>query len=77
MSHKAETHKSGRVSKVIKAPEVKEEQIEIRIEGADPVYGKVRLVNFLCDEMGKKHRLQEGDAIDLVIRSDDTEPKKQ
>jgi hypothetical protein len=77
MSHKAETHKPGTVSRVIKGPEVKEEQVEVRIEGTDPLYGKIRIVNFLCDEMGKKHPLKEGDGVDVVISSDDTEPKKR
>jgi hypothetical protein len=76
MSHKAETHKPGTVSRVFKLPEVKEEQAEVRIEGTDPLYGKIRIVNFLADEIGNKHRLKEGDGVDVVIRSDETEPKK-
>ena len=77
MSHKAETHKPGTVSRVFKVPEVKEEQAEIRLEGIDPSHGKIRIVNFLCDEMGKKHNLKEGDGVDVVITSEDTEPKKR
>ena len=76
MSHKAETHKPGTVSRVIKVPEVKEEKVEIRLEGTDPLYGKIRIVNFLNDDTGKKHRLKEGDGVDVVIRSDETEPNK-
>ena len=74
MSRKAETHKPGTVARVIKVPEVKEEQAEVCLEGADPLYGKIRIVNFLCDEMGKKHRLKEGEGVDVVIRSDQIEP---
>jgi hypothetical protein len=77
MSQKAEAHKPGTVSRVIKVPEVNEEQAEVRIEGTDPLYGKIRIVNFLSDEMGNKHRLKEGDGVDVVICSDDIEPKKR
>ena len=76
MSHKAETHKPGTVSRVIKVPEVKEEKVEIRLEGTDPLYGKIRIVDFLNDDTGKKHHLKEGDGVDVVIRSDETEPNK-
>ena len=77
MSHKAETHKPGTVSRVSKLPEVKEEQVEIRLEGADPLHDKVRIVNFLRDEMGKEYHLKEGDGVDVVISSDDIEQKER
>jgi len=76
MRRKAETHKSGTVSKIIRVPQVKEEQAEVRIEGADPLYGKIRIVNFLSDEMGKKLQLKEGDGVDVIIGSDEIEPNK-
>jgi hypothetical protein len=76
MRHKAETHKPGTVSKIIGVPEVKEEQAEIKLEGADPFYGNIRIVNFLSDEMGERLRLKEGDGVDVVIGSDQIEPNK-
>jgi hypothetical protein len=76
MSHKAETHKPGRVSKIIRGVEVKEERAEITLESTDPLYAKLRIVNVLMDEMGEKQRLKEGDGVDVVIGSDETEPKK-
>ena len=40
------------------------------------MYGKLRIVNFLMDEMGQRHRLQEGDGVDVVVGSDEVEPDK-
>ena len=52
----------------------REEQVEVRIEGTDSLYGKIRLVNFLRGEMRKKHRFSEGDRVDILDSSDDIEP---
>lgn len=76
MRRKAETHKPGRVSKIIAPPAVKPEQAEISLEGADPLYAKIRIANILCDEMGKKLRLKEGDGVDVAISSNEIEPDK-
>ena len=73
---RAETHKSGTVSKIFKVPGVEEEQAEVQIDATDPAYGTIRIVNFLADEMGKTHVLKEGDGVDVVIGSDGNEPKK-
>ncbi|MGC1904065.1 MAG: hypothetical protein WA715_09620 [Candidatus Acidiferrum sp.] len=75
MRRKAETHKPGTVLRIVDVPEVKEQQAEIRTDGADPLYGKVRIVNFLSDEAGKKIRLKEGDGVDVIFGSDDTKAK--
>jgi hypothetical protein len=39
-----------------------------------PAYGKLRIVNFLVDEMGKQHRLKQGDGVAVVVASDEVEP---
>ena len=71
MRRKAETHKPGKVTKIVDGVEAREELAEITLEEADPVYGKLRVVNFLKDKMGQKHRLQEGDGVDVILGSDD------
>jgi hypothetical protein len=76
MRRRAETHKPGRVTKIVDGVEVREELAEITLEGTDPMYGKLRIVNFLMDEMGQKHRLQEGDGVDVVVGADEVEPDK-
>ena len=73
MHRKAETHKPGNVSRIIDGVELKQEVAEISL--TDPAYGKLRIVNFLADEMGKKLRLKEGDVVDVVISSSEVEPK--
>ena len=73
MHRKAETHKPGSVSRIIDGVELKQELAEISL--TDPAYGKLRIVNFLADEMGKKLRLKEGDVVDVVISSSEVEPK--
>jgi hypothetical protein len=73
MHRKAETHKLGSISRIVDGAEVKEELAEISL--TDPAHGKLRIVNFLADEMGKKLRLKEGDVVDLIIASSEVEPK--
>jgi hypothetical protein len=70
---KANTHRPDIISNVIKMPEAKGQQASIRFEDAHPPYGKTRIVDFLAEEMGKKHGLKEGDTADVVI---DVEPRK-
>ena len=76
MRRRAETHKPGRVTKIVNDVEVREELAEITVQGSDPMYGKLRIVNFLMDEMGQKHRLQEGDGVDVIVGSDEVELDK-
>ena len=71
MRRRAETHRPGKVTKIVEGVEVREELAEITVQGSDPMYGKLRIVNFLIDEMGQKHRLQEGDGVDVIVGSDD------
>jgi hypothetical protein len=40
------------------------------------LYGKIRIVHLLSDEMVKRLRLIEGDGVDVVIGSDEIEPNK-
>jgi hypothetical protein len=71
MRRRAETHRPGKVTKIVEGVEVREELAEITMQGSDPMYGKLRIVNFLIDEMGQKHKLQEGDGVDVIVGSDD------
>jgi hypothetical protein len=73
MRRRIETHKGGKVTKIIPVPEVREEQAEVEIEGANPVFGKIRIVNFLRGSKGESVRLSEGDDVDVVIGSDEGE----
>jgi hypothetical protein len=77
MRRRAETHKPGKVSKIIEPPAVTTEQAEITVQGTDPLYAKIRIVNFLSDEMGRAARLKEGDGVDVAIRSDEIEPDER
>jgi hypothetical protein len=45
-------------------------------KGAIRCTGNFAFVNFLMDEMGQRHRLQEGDGVDVVVGSDEVEPDK-
>jgi hypothetical protein len=74
MRRKAEAHKPGKVTKIVDGVEAREQLAEVTVEEADPMYGKLRIVNFLMDEMGQKHRLQEGDGVDVIVGSDDVKP---
>jgi hypothetical protein len=76
MRHKAEARKSGKVTKIVNGGEVREELAEITVEGTDPAHAKLRIVNFLMDEMGKRQQLQESDGVDVVVGSDEVEPRK-
>jgi hypothetical protein len=75
MRRHGETHKPGKVTKIIPVPEVKEEQIEIEIDGAQPRHGRIRIVNFLHDQAGSGVRLTEGADVDVKFASDDVESK--
>ena len=66
---RVETRKPGVVSRIINGVEVREEQAEITLKDADPLYGRLRIVNFLADEKGNKQRLKEGDGVDVVVSS--------
>jgi hypothetical protein len=70
MHREAETHKPGSVSGILVGVE-NEEFAEITL--TDPADGKLRIVNFLVDEMGKKLRLKEGDVVDVIISSSEVE----
>lgn len=77
MRRRAETHKPGSVAKIIKASDVADEQAEIRLDDTDPARGKLRIVNTLFDDTGQKHRLQEGESVDVIIGSDDIATDKR
>jgi hypothetical protein len=47
------------------------------LQGVDPLYAKIRIVNILSDEMGKATKLKRGDGVDVVIRSDDIKPEER
>ena len=74
MTRRTETRNPGKVTKIIHVPEVKEEQAEVEIDGAH-LSGRIRIVNFLRGRQGQAVRLHEGDHVDVIVRSDDVEPR--
>jgi hypothetical protein len=72
-----EIHKPGRVTKIVNATDG-QEQAHIQVNPTDPLYGELRIANILRDSLGKPTRLNEGDDVDLIIRTDEdgTEPKR-
>jgi len=69
----SETHKPGRVTRIINGTKVTEERAEIQVQGADAQYSKIRIVNFLRDGSS----LHPGDAVDVAFKSEDVEPKRE
>lgn len=73
MRRKAEAHNLGRITTVI--PAVKNEMVEIQVDNGERKFDRMRIVNFLEDASGRKVSLSEGDRVDVVIGSDETESK--
>ena len=64
----------GRVEKIIPA-NYEPEKAQIAVEGADPLYREIRVVNALEDEQGKKVKLEAGAEVDVTIAADPTAQK--
>ena len=60
----------GTVEKIIKSPYPSiPEKAEIVIEGADPLYGEVRIENALTDENGDEVRLKKGAKVEVTVEA--------
>ena len=60
----------GTVEKIIKSPFPSiPEKAEIAIEGADPLYGEVRIENSLTDENGNEVHLKEGAKVEVTVEA--------
>jgi hypothetical protein len=80
MTKKPKTKKPGTVKKIIKSPFPEEpEKAEIAVEGADDLYGEIRIENTLRNEQGKKVKMKQGAQVDVTIEADDkdTTPKNE
>jgi len=80
MTKKPKTKKPGTVKKIIKSPFPEEpERAEIAVEGADDLYGEIRIENTLQNEKGKKVKMKQGAQADVTIEADDkdTTPKNE
>jgi uncharacterized cupredoxin-like copper-binding protein len=68
---KAETKKTGNVSKIIRSPVPTEpEKAEIVVNEADDLYREVRIENTLEDEKGEKVKLTPGASVEITIEAD-------
>lgn len=75
---KPKTTKPGTVEKIIKSPFPQvPERAEIAIEGADHMYGEIRIENALEDEDGNKVKLKVGAQVEVTVEAEpkDTVPK--
>jgi hypothetical protein len=69
----AKTTKPGVVQKIIESPIPNEpEKAQIAIQGADELYGEIRIENALEDENGKQVKLKPGAHVNVTVEA---EPK--
>ena len=69
----------GTVEKIIPSPHPSEpEKAQISVEGADDLYGELRVENALQDENGNQVALKAGAQVDVTIEADvsATKPKE-
>jgi hypothetical protein len=70
MSEKPSTTLPGTVEKIIKSPDPSvPEKAQIDIEGADPLYGEIRIENTLKNEKGKKVSLKQSAPVEVTIEA--------
>ena len=61
----------GTVEKIIKPSHPDEpEKVQIAIEGADTLYGEIRIDNTLTDEAGREVHLKKGAEVDVTVAAD-------
>jgi hypothetical protein len=60
----------GKVEKVIEPRNGEPEKAQIAIEGADPLYGELRIENTFQDASGDKVRLKEDDEVNVTVEAD-------
>ena len=71
MTEKPNVTLPGTVEKIIESSHPDEpEKAQIAIEGADPLYGEIRIENSLTDEKGREVRLKEGVEVDVTVAAD-------
>ena len=68
----------GTVEKIIPPVGEEPEKAQIKVDGADELYGEVRIENTLRDSDGKQVSLKKGAEVDITIEADakDTKPKE-
>lgn len=76
MAERATVTLPGVVQKVIQRP-AEPLKAEIAVEGADPLYKEIRIVNTLEDEAGREVELKPGAEVEVKIEADpeDVKPK--
>ena len=80
MTEKPNVTLAGTVEKIIKPSGPNEpEKAQIAIEGADMLYGEIRIENSLTDENGREVRLKKGAEVDVTVEADkdSTTPKSK
>ncbi len=61
----------GTVEKIIPAiGRIVPEKAQIAVDGADPLYGEIRIDNNLQDETGKEVKLKKGAEVEVTITAD-------
>ena len=66
----AKTTKPGTVEKVIRSVDPRDpEKAQINVQGAEPLYQEIRIVNRLTDENGAEVKLKEGAEVDLHVEA--------
>jgi hypothetical protein len=69
-SKPAKTTKPGIVQKIIESPIPNEpEKAQIAIQGADELYGEIRIDNVLEDENGKQVKLKPGAHVSVTVEA--------
>lgn len=69
-SKPAKTTKPGIVQKIIESPIPNEpEKAQIAIQGADELYGEIRIENVLEDENGKQVKLKPGAHVNVTVEA--------
>jgi hypothetical protein len=71
MTDKPNVTLPGTVEKIIESSHPNEpEKAQIAIEGADTLYGEIRIENSLTDENGREVRLKKGAEVDVTVAAD-------
>jgi hypothetical protein len=79
MTEKPNITLPGTVEKIIQPSHPDEpEKAQIAIEGADALYGEIRIENSLTDKNGHEVRLKKGAEVDVTVEADKdaTTPKR-
>ena len=70
MKEKPNVTLAGKVKKIIAPPVPNEpEKAEINVQGADPLYGEIRIKNSLRDKNGDEVRLKKGADVEVTVEA--------